>query len=98
MAFTPVKSTDGKRANCTVQVADVTRNLHAAGMICDQNHEVLLMKKGAVVGDEGTLSKFLREQDVKLKYHREHEGGLYTTEMVLSPSEPAGFHGQGKRP
>ena len=88
------------RNECINNVAEVTRNLHSTGQVCDQGFECLHMKEGCAVIPEGTLSKFLKEADVVTKYPRRNKG-LYIAEfMVKAPSaqgdakEP-GFARQG---
>ena len=73
---------EGKSLNSNFQVADTNRTLHSTGQTCDAGHEVLYMAKGAVVVKAGTLSRFLDNKDVIVKYPRP-EKGLYMAEMKI---------------
>ena len=97
-------------AGCTFQVlAQVTRPLHAAAPITDNNKEILIMKGEAVVVRSGTFSKFLDKAKVLQRYKR--KGNLYTNKVRAKPmnmdrgARPSGpdartdqgFTGQGKK-
>jgi hypothetical protein len=92
---------EGKSLNSNFQVADTNRTLHSTGQTCDAGHEVLYMAKGAVVVKAGTLSRFLDNKDVIVKYPRP-EKGLYMAEMKIraprmlaKKNEAADFPRQG---
>ena len=79
----------GRKSELKYQVVDVTRTLHSASRICDQDHEILFTKYGAAVVPSGMLSRHLRENAVVAKYPR--RGGLYVADlMASSPDKVAG--------
>ncbi len=85
--------------NQVVQVADVTRPLHALSQIADTDKEILFTKREAIVVPDGALSKFLKFCKQLAKYRR--QGGLYVGKMRIrvpkpKPASPAVFGGQGK--
>ena len=86
-------------------VTDVTRPLHAACKIADQNNEILIMQGKSVVVPAGTFSRYLKQAKVKATYHR--KGGLYISKMrarAAAPRQPpnsnpktsAGFMRRGR--
>ena len=75
----------------SVRVADVTRFLHSTGQICDTNKEVLYTSQGCVVVPADTLSKFLKKEDVLVKYPR--RGGLYVAKMKARAPKTGGAGG-----
>jgi hypothetical protein len=92
---------DNQSLGCTFMVADVTRPLHATGVICDTGKEVLHTARGAVVVPAGSLSKHVTKNMVMAKYPR--KGGLYLARYrVRAPkrvgtARPAGFTRQGPK-
>jgi len=92
---------DNQALGCTFMVADVTRPLHATGVICDTGKEVLHTARGAVVVPAGSLSKHVTKGMVMAKYPR--KGGLYLARYKVraprrgGPGKPAGFTRQGPK-
>jgi len=89
------------QSECLFNVADVTRNIHSTGQICDQDFEVLYTKKGCVVVPANFLSVHVTEQSAVARYPREN-GGLYVAEFTMRAprdrSDSPGFTRQGAHP
>ena len=79
-------------AQCGWTLADVSRPLHSVSKLCgpmeQPKQDVLFNSKKCVVVPPGVVDKVLEHIDPLLQYNR--QGGLYTTEIELSP-----FHRQG---
>jgi len=84
IASVVLEDEDGNLLGSNLNVAEVTRPLHAVGVVCDTDKEVLFTKGEAVVVPEGALSRFLASINVLTKYRR--KGGLYVQKFkVRSP-------------
>ncbi len=73
-------------AECTFQMTDVTRPLHAAAPVTDNGKEILIMQGEAVVVKAGTFSKFLKDSMVQQRYKR--KGNLYMSRVKARPGGP----------
>jgi len=78
-AFVTTVGEEGGECNTVWNVTDVTRPLHAACKIADQENEILIMAHKSVVVPAGTFSRYLKQAKVKATYHR--RGGLYIGRM-----------------
>ena len=76
------------KVGCKLQVADVTRLLHATGPICDTKKEVLYTSTQAVVVSEGTFSKLLKDAKILARYERKGKR-LYTARLKISAARQA---------
>jgi len=110
-AFVTTMGEEGGECNTVWNVTDVTRPLHAACKIADQDNEILIMANKSVVVPAGTFSRYLKQARVKATYHR--RGGLYIGRMraraatgrrppprppanTKSPGKPSGFPRRGR--
>ena len=79
----------GPTMSSTVQVADVSRQLHSVGKICDADEEMFLMKGEAVVVPAGTFSRLLASITPLVRYKR--TGGLYLAKMRAKTKTATSF-------
>ena len=75
-------------AECTFQMTNVTRPLHAAAPMTDNGKEILIMQGEAVVVKAGTFSRYLKNAQVQQRYKR--KGNLYMSRVRARPGGGGG--------
>ena len=73
-----------RKAVMQFEAADVTRALQSTGVTCDHGKEVLFTKGACYVVPKGTLSPYLRREDICQAFAREPGGGLYSRNVTVS--------------
>ena len=85
-----VTTAEGKSADATFQIADVTRPLSAVSKICDRGNTVVFTSEGGYIQNpEGHLTHFRRENNVYML-------DMYLQAPLRPGSNPSDFHRQSR--